>query len=286
MSLSHHSAFPLRFRSCWSTCCTQTGEVVASGTTKDLNNEIHWYHKDGTMRQKIPHPRACEHWDVSVCEIKVTGTVYILISCFKCNVITAQNESNHEEHIAYKHPSVHPGRMCLGGVEELCAINVEKVTVFDTSNKEFRVKMELDIGNEVHHLCYYELPKVGGVVATVCSWAFMLEAFSIETGQRLFKLGGKDESGEKLEVAGDTWNPQALQCDGSTHRLYLADQAHPRILMLDANTGSVLQILTSPQLGLPQHLTWCPKQAHHTQTQLIVQHKKDYKLGISYFNVN
>ncbi len=209
----------------------------------------------------------------------------INFSIARCTTITAQDESTHVQTIAYKHPSCHPGRMCIGGTEELCAINVEKITVFDTSNKEFKVKKELNIGNEVHYLCYYELPKLGAVVATVCSWALMLEGFSLESGQRVFKVGGKDEGGGRLEVAGEVWNPQAIQCDGTTHRLYVADQAHPRILMLDANTGSVLQILKSPQLGIPQHITWCPRQAHHTQTQLIVQHKKDYKLGVSYFNV-
>ncbi len=201
------------------------------------------------------------------------------MSCYTCHTITLYDLNKGERIKAYQSEAVSPGKICLAGANELCATNKKKIVVFDIITTEFKIKREIDTGILADSLCYFTLPKVGGVLVTTEGCPFYkADAIDINTGKLLFRIGGRDCDGLEQKVIGCFWRPLGICAHGT--RLYAADLKNKRIVVINGVTGRVAQILAPPRLGKILDTVWCHKENH-----LVVQHELDDKCLMSYFEL-
>ncbi len=276
----------LKMELCKSMCCTEDGGVIVSGTTDKSEPsmdtfKIHWYNRDVSFKQVVPHPKGCAHYSIGVVEVTIQGEKYVATCCYMCKVISLYSPRTGQHTIAYKQEDVAPFKICRGGPKELCAISKKKVIVFDTSTTEFTIKSELDFGGgRAEYLSYYKHPEEGGVIVTTeGNPFFQAQVCSISTGKLLFKIGGKDKEGQVVPVAGSNWAPLGVCTNG--YDMFIADMRTQRVIMLDGETGRVIQTVAPPQLGKVVNVAWFEKERH-----LVAEYEKDDKCYVSYFDMH
>ncbi len=100
----------------------------------------------------------------------------------------------------------------------------------------------------------------------------------MESNEVLYTVGGKNEEGERVEVAGVLWRPIGVCNDGK--HLYVADMWGKRLVIIDVSTGEVIQAVAPPDAESISVATWCQK-----QSRLIVQHERNGTCYISFFEL-
>ena len=180
---------------------------------------------------------------------------------------------------AFQSDKVCPGQICLGGNNELYATNKKKIILLDITTTRFVIKREFDSGIIADSMCYFTLPDVGGVLVTTEGCPFYkADAIVVNSGELLFRIGGRDSDGVERKVAGCFWRPLGI-CANDT-RLYAADLKNKRIIVINGVTGRVAQILAPSGLGKILDTVW-----YHKENHLVIQHEHDDKCYITYLEL-
>ncbi len=141
-----------------------------------------------------------------------------------------------------------PYTMCQGKPGQIIAWNLQgeanSVSIFDITQIPFRVVVpQMELGTRAWHMCYCELPGVGAALAVTSGLQeCKLSMFSLDSGELLWSVGGKDKRWLQVNVAGTEWVPKGV-CGDNRGRLYVADYDNHRIIVLSAASGSVLQVV-------------------------------------------
>ncbi len=130
-------------------------------------------------------------------------------------------------------------------------------------------ELHLDVGI-VSGLAYVERHKL---IVVVGLDAKCINAFQCPSGALQWKLHGS--------VAGKPVRPRGICCDQTTASLYVADYQNERVLVLDARSGRVREVVLKNKLGIIYDVSWNTEQPH-----LVVKHGQDQHYQISLFNVH
>ncbi len=259
---------------------TAAGEVVVWVWTQSNTYEVRWYDQQGKLLHTAPQPPQCRHIYLSVLAVEVDGKQQVALSSSVDQCIWLGSRGSRAWSVAWQATGVGSGNegqpkprtMCQGKPGQIIAWNMQgdgmSVSVFDITQIPFRVvKPEMKLGMKAWNLCYCDLPGVGGTVAvTDGDSGYKLSMFSLDSGALLWSVGGKDERGQRVKVAGAEWDPRGV-CSDNRGRLYVADekQGNNRIIALSAASGSVLQEMKHQHLERPWHLCW-----HENTNSIIV----------------
>ena len=184
------------------------------------------------------------------------------------------------QHLHYVMQSKTYFDICTGEPDEMYVRCSQKVVILDVTTTEFKFKAEVDVKmKRADYISYLKLSNIGSAVATTEGHPFFkLNVTSVEGNEVLYTVGGKDEKGGRNKVAGVLWRPIGVCNDGL--RLYVADMWGKRLVIIDVSTGEVIQTVVPPELGDICVTSWC-----NYQQRLIVQHEKNYKCYISFFEL-
>ncbi len=248
-----------KMKSCSSLTVTATGEVVLLGESYGDSDEAQWYDQQGNMIHALPSPSQEEFWDLKVLAVEVGGKQQVALSSDWEQCIWLGSRDTNEWSVAWqatgekwseeREGQPRPAAMCQGKPGQIIAYNMQgdcrSAVVFDITQIPFRVVVqEMKLGMMACHLCYCELPGVGGALAVAGN--IQLSMFSMVSGECLWSIGGKDESWDEkgllVKVAGAEWSPYAV-CSDNRGRLYVADYDNTRIVVVSAASGSVLQVV-------------------------------------------
>ena len=258
---------------CNSLTVTTAGEVVVWVGTESNTWEIQWYNQQGKLIHTAPSPPQCGHYgeDLSVLAVELGGKQQVALSCWLCQCIWLASQDTRAWSVAWQATGEKgseerkgqpmPRTMCYGKPGQIIAWNMQgewkSVSVFDITQIPFRLVVpEMKLGTSAEHLCYCDPPGVGGALAVTDFISdYKLCMFSLDSGELLWTLGGLDEWGEPLKVAGAHWAPQGV-CSDNRGRLYVADFGDNRIIVLSAASGSVLQEIKHQHVEDPRYLCW------------------------------
>ncbi len=245
---------------CESLTVTAAGEVVAWARTGSGTLEALWYDQQGKLMHTLLRPAECEHWDLRVLAVEVGGKQQVALSSPDDQCIWLGSRDTEEWSVAWQAPGKEgtgeierqpkPYSLCQGKPGQIIVCDMQgdenSVVAFDITQIPFRVVVpQMKLATEAYHLCYSDLPGVGGALAVTDAWyGFRLSMFGLDSGELLWSVGGKEESGWSVKVAGAGWDPRGV-CSDNRGRLYVADMkwGNTRILVLSAASGSVLQVV-------------------------------------------
>ncbi len=261
-----------------------------------------WYSQQGALLHTLPHPPYCEHnGSQRVLAVQVEGAEeegtqmggvqHVALSCAWCYCIWLGSPDTGlwSWSVVWQgeegRPEPRPATMSRGKHGKIIAWNREGdemgVSVFSITQKQFNVETPLlKLGIWARHLCYCELPEVGGALAVTDYYTnHKLCMYSLDSGDLLWAVGGKDKKGDWVLVAGLEWEPQGV-CTDNRGRLYVADyrEGNNRILVFSAESGSILQEITHDELGRPEHISW------HEDMKSIIVYNYGYK-KITHFQI-
>ena len=245
-------------KECYSLTVTAAGEVVVWMET-DSYIGAQWYDQQGKLIQTSPPPPQHGHNSLSVLAVEMDGKQKVVLSYpdSQCIWLGSQDaatwgvawQATGEEESEEREGQPKPYRMCQGKPGQIIAQNVQgevaSVSVFDITQIPFHVvvpEMKLR-GNMMTavNMCYCDLPRVGGALAVTDGYKLCM--FSLDSGELLWSVRGRDERGHSVMVAG-VWSPYGV-CSDNRGRLYVADyyMGNNRIIVLSAASGSVLQVV-------------------------------------------
>ena len=245
---------------CYRLTVTAAGDAVVWAWTGSRRYEARWYDQQGKLKHTLLRPAECEHWDLRILAVEVGGKQHVALSCRECQCIWLGSRDTEEWSVAWQATGKEgsgdidrqpkPYTMCQGKPGQIIVWNtwgIEKsVVVFDITQIPFRLVVpQVKLATEAYHLCYSDLPGVGGALAvTDARYGFKLSMFGLDNGELLWSVGGKEESGWSVKVAGAEWDPWGV-CSDSRGRLYVSDgkYGNNRIIVLSAASGSVLQVV-------------------------------------------
>ncbi len=243
--------FEPRQGSCKSLTVTDTGEIViwvekqtsSRGFVTDVEHEAHWYDQKGKLIHTFRHD---SFGGPDILALQVDGDEKIALSSSLDHYIWLWSSNKNEWSVGWKVPfgsTMRPmlSKMCPGKPGQIIALdkrNRNSVIVFDVTQIPFDDKKEIELEMKVNHMCYLDLPGVGGALAvTICDEEYKLGMVSLESGKLIWSIGGYG-----CKVAGAEWKPQGVSSD-NRGRLYVADEYNDRIIVLSASSGTVLQII-------------------------------------------
>ena len=148
-------------------------------------------------------------------------------------------------------PGGSPTRSLIAGATQLLAIDppqrsVQDVIMFNTGTTQFSLKKTINVGMQTKYMCYDRFNLASGVIYTTDSdRGYRVHATNVESGELLWSLGGRDNQGNRVPVAGTEWQPDGICTDHHGH-LYIADSGAttrcvPRIVIVSVTDGEVLQ---------------------------------------------
>ncbi len=257
---------------CSSLTVTAEGNVVTLERTKSILSsgdgaKVTWYDKDGALKSILDVP--CQHIDsVKILAVEVGGAEQVVLSCPECQCIwvgpwypailgrlgvrvwkLAWEASGWSWLSSKREEQPKPRTMCQGKPGQIIAINsrtLENVCMFDVKDFPFHLVVpQLNFGMEAKFLCYCDLPGVGGTLAVTEGGhgrPRKLCMFSLDSGEFLWSVGGQDEEGQGVKVAGAEFYPEDV-CTDNRGRLYVADLFRHRIVVFSASSGAVLQVV-------------------------------------------
>ncbi len=244
---------------------------------------IHQYDPSGRFKQQIPiSSLGAEDHNLGI--IKIEGQQYLAMSPKRDNsdiklysldtgemvpcYIQANPDTDGHEGNKLRNISLRGEIVTFSDKGDITLLQVSKACV------KVRKSLQSNHGMiNVKRVCRANLPEHGRVIITSSGHRFEngeLRATSIATQETLWKMSG--------EVKGCIFNPRGICTDGGG-LLYTADGHNHRILVIQAATGNVLQVLQPPELRgqTIRDLSFC-----QTTSKLFVQH--DYDL-ISCFHL-
>ncbi len=185
---------------------TAAGEVVAWAQTGIVTYEARWYDQQGKLLHTSPGPPQCRHVDPEILAVEVGGKQQVALSCYECQCIWLGSRDTETWSLAWqvtgeegseeREGQPKPWKISQGKAGQIIAWNRQgdekSVSVFDITQIPFRVVVvELKLGMWAWHLCYCDLPGVGGALAvTDGASGYELSMFSLDSGSLLWSVGG------------------------------------------------------------------------------------------------
>ncbi len=170
-----------------------------------------------------------------------------------------------------------PGAMCHGPDNTILASNWfgrEEVLVYDVTSTQFTVKDRIPVNVEQPlHVHYMETVQHGGIVVVATFLPLNkghMSAYGLVSKKLVWKIEDKKIDGKVLK-------PRGMCSDPDTRVLYVGDWENKRLIVLEPNTGEVIQSIQLPGVGKIWGIAWCSVQPH-----LVIKHRKD----IRYYNIN
>ena len=223
---------------------------------------------DGSVLTRIR--RACQHNALSMCNSS-TAPNHIIEACFYCSEIRTYHMETEDANTIYH---CKPYRMCPGPDGSLLVMYCKNewfVSQFewdkDNRRGQIQVTRSIKILNQAVGTMSY-VRQNDAIVVT--SWSPKhVRAISLNDGSTLWEVSG--------EVAGKDIDPWGVCCDSTGH-IYVGDTANSRVLLLDSQSGEVLQVvLNEKNVHKVHNISWVS-----SQPCLTVFHDN----GITCFNVS
>ena len=172
-----------------------------------------------------------------------------------------------------------PWAMCCGPDNTIIVSNwrygSQEVLVFDVTSTQFTLKDRIPVHvDQARYIHYMETAQHGGIVI-VSRWLNpnIMSAHSIDSKTLVWKIENKKIDGKVLQ-------PSGMCSDPATGALYVGDLDNKRLIVLEPNTGEVIQSIQLPGVGEILNIAWCSVQPH-----LVIFHKKDRKRQITYYKI-
>ena len=219
----------------------------------------------------------CQH-DCSKCllHLSIGGTPYIAMSCYECQSITLYSKTDSDPITAYCHSGdmAEPGAMCHGPDNTIMVSNwrpgSKEVLVYDVTSTQFRIPVHV---NHTEHIHYMRTAQHGGIVIVSDLDMHIMSAHSLDSKALLWRIENKEIDGKGLR-------PSGMCSDPDTGALYVGDRYNDRLIVLEPNTGEVIQSIQLPGVELIKNIAWCSVQPH-----LVIHHYKYSKYQITYYDI-
>ncbi len=216
-------------------------------------------------------------------QLDIGGTPYIALSCRWCRSITLYSMTDSDPITAYSYNSKDmaiPFAMCHGPNNTILASNCtggrREVLMYDVTSTQFtlkdRIPVDVDMADHIH---YMETDQHGGIVI-VSNWSQkIISANNIESKTLVWKISdGK--------IDGKEFTPHGICSDPDTGALYVEDRDNKRLIVLQPNTGEVIQTIQVPGVRYMHNIAWCKVEPH-----LVVCHSDRFTgKQITYYNIN
>ena len=166
--------------------------------------------------------------------------------------------------------------MCHGPGNTILVSNFvtesREVLVYDVTSTEFtlndKIPVNVDMATHIH---YMETDQHGGIVI-VSRWDHhIILAHSIESKTPVWKI-------ENRKIDGQEFSPKGICSDPDTGALYVGDFFDKRLIVIEPNTGELIQSIQMPGVDLIKDIAWC-----HERPHLVIYHSGNQ---ITYFNMD
>ena len=220
----------------------------------------------------------CGHETFHFLHLSIGGKPYIAMSCRQCRSISLYSMTDSDPITAFSDEgkdSTVPYAMCHGPNNTILASNrragSREVLVYDVTSTQFTLKDRIPVDvDQANHIHYMETDQHGGIVIVSTWFPQIISAHSIESKTLVWKIDSR-------EIDGKEFKPIGICSDPDTRALYVGDHRNERLIVLEPNTGGVIQSIQVPGVGYIYDIAWCPVQPH-----LVVRHDVDQ---ITYFNI-
>ena len=225
--------------------------------------------------------------------LSIGGAPYIAMSCWECQSIllhSMKSESLFQSALslfgmtdsdpitAYSYSPKDmaiPYAMCHGPDNTILASNLvtgsREVLVYDVISTQFTLKDRIPVDvDRAFHIHYMETDQYGGIVI-VSKWSQqIISAHSIENKTLVWKI-------ENRKIDGKEFKPSGICSDPDTGTLYVGYFFNERLVVIEPNTGEVIQSIQVPGVGDIYDIAGC-----HVQPHIVVRHQGNQ---ITYFNI-
>ncbi len=142
--------------------------------------------------------------------------------------------------------------------------------MYDVTSTQFTLKDRIptDVVQALH-IHYMETDQHGGIVIVSRWYDRIISAHSIESKALVWKI-------ENRVIDGKEFKPCAICSDPDTKALYVGDWDNCRLIVIESNTGKVIQSIQVPGVDYICDIAWCKVQPH-----LVVRRENQ----ITYFNI-
>ena len=285
LNLVHHKSYETELLDWGGTlsCTGSQGNAIIYGkTASDSKPVIHVYNKQGEFQHSLLPP-GCEHgggYRYGIMEVKMSQQPYIAMSCLRCKELclkTACEIATESDCIDKMLRTIvnAPGQMCHGRKGQFLVVNMTRgsksLSILDYSfnlTKHVQIDMDLPL-----HICYANSEDHGEMVIKSDSDLHMVSATSLETGTTIWR--------EQGVVRNQMCDPHGLCTDGKD-RIFIADGQNSRILIINAEDGTLIKCVTVPSLGFIKDVAWC-KEEPHLQIRHLANSNANW--SISYYLV-
>ncbi len=260
-------------------CVSRDGDEVILCDKPESGGSYVFQRYDRTGQWLNTWQEKCEH-DCSkhLLRLRIGNTPYIAMSCWKCQSITLYSMTDSDPITAYcdsGDDQDKPYAMCHGPDKTILASNwrpgSKEVLMYNTTSSHFTLKDRIHVDvDQAFHIHYMETAKHGGILI-VSRYDIMfrkpnvISAHSVVHKAPVWKLGGK-------EIEGKLFAPSGMCSDPETGALYVGDWINERLIVIDSNTGEVIQSIQLRGVGLIGYIAWCSVQPH------IVLHHWKYNM--------
>ena len=269
-------------------CAGSQGNAIIYGkTASDGKPVLHVYDKKGELQHSLVPP-GCEHGGgcrYGILEVIISEQPYIAMSCIRCKQIslTRANGIGSESHTITMYSKLHPnnskrmgiapGQLCHGPKGKLLVVDMNRgsksLSILDYScNVSRHVMLDTDLPL---HICYLDFDCHGALVVKTDSELHMVSATSLETSTTIWRVQG--------EIHGQMCDPNGLCTDGK-EKVFIADGCNSRILVLNAEDGSLAKCFNISSLGYIKDVAWCQEESY-----LLVRHLLNSKWSISHYDI-
>ncbi len=211
----------------------------------------------------------CEHnCSKHLLHLRIGNTFYIAWSCWRCQSITLYSMTDSDPITAYcdsGDDQDKPYTMCHGPENTILASNwrpgSKEVLMYDTTSSNFTLKDRIHVDvDQARHIHYMETAQHGEILI-VSTYEIMfhkqnvISAHSVLHKALLWQLEGK-------EIEGKLFMPGGMCSDPETGALYVGDRGNERLIVMEPNTGEVIQSIQMPGVGFIGNIAWCSVQPH------------------------
>ena len=165
--------------------------------------------------------------------------------------------------------------MCHGPDNTILASNWKfssrKLLMYDVTSTQFtlkdRIPVDIDQADYIHCM---ETDQHGGIVIVSGTLKNVISAHCIESNTIVWTI-------QNRKIDGKEFYPSGISSDPDTRVLYVGDWKNERLIVIEPNSGEVIQSIQVPEADHIYDTAWCPVQPH-----LFVYHGDDL---ITYFNI-
>ena len=203
-------------------------------------------------------PSLCNHFQYCRVNEHPTNPEFVVEACTMCDAVRAYNLNTSQGHRVYV--GCKPFQICSGPPGTVLIIDIEH-RILQLRWSEEKQKFHLDCAVQTNAKSVWEMRYAKGryIVIIISRSPGHIEAVSLNDGSTLWEHEGTI-NGEKI-------HPTAVTCD-TFGRVYVSDCGKEWLLVLDCETGALLQELSlEERMGYVLDVCWTKN-----QPQLIVRH--------------